>query len=482
MAPKRNDPCYCGSGKKYKHCHLPLDRKRESEARSEQAVDSFTGSAPPLPVPPLLRDASPEPGRGEEQEAEEVDPEVERLNQLFEEFQAADYEEKIAILQRSIEEKALDGGLAFEFFNTLHPLMVERGEREEFDELVAALRASQPDVYAEENHWFWSWEVHNALVLEDDEALERATDQLIQNGGQDLDQFYPVLRCLLYHDRREELLAAMNKHQPEPTPGKYFPNVEYELNQKLSDVMVMDYLERHDRDDVLRDENFEALCAKVERYVEDLLRDGLADFLSRASGRVSDSYALADFLFRPKPKRGEWIEGIDEDEEEAEDPAAVALRNLGSEFLHYAHEVESVPFTKAELARRNLVLYVLERDRGELEERRSMWDAPKSKRKADRSTSFTNVLLPDHATLDRYLTRFFGFLSMGTYEGAAFFELIPTWSRFLQAKGLVAEEEAHAALRSMQALSQSMVQLMEKFDTDPVLAANMGAWRENAGT
>ncbi len=25
--PKRNDPCWCGSGKKYKHCHMKLDRK-----------------------------------------------------------------------------------------------------------------------------------------------------------------------------------------------------------------------------------------------------------------------------------------------------------------------------------------------------------------------------------------------------------------------------------------------------------------------
>src|SRR5208337_2361750 len=25
--PGRNDPCYCGSGKKYKRCHLPIDEQ-----------------------------------------------------------------------------------------------------------------------------------------------------------------------------------------------------------------------------------------------------------------------------------------------------------------------------------------------------------------------------------------------------------------------------------------------------------------------
>lgn len=36
--PGRNDPCYCGSGKKYKQCHLPLDLAAEQQAR--QWVDA----------------------------------------------------------------------------------------------------------------------------------------------------------------------------------------------------------------------------------------------------------------------------------------------------------------------------------------------------------------------------------------------------------------------------------------------------------
>ncbi len=32
--PGRNDPCYCGSGKKYKHCHEPLDRAAQAEAHA----------------------------------------------------------------------------------------------------------------------------------------------------------------------------------------------------------------------------------------------------------------------------------------------------------------------------------------------------------------------------------------------------------------------------------------------------------------
>jgi len=27
--PGRNDPCWCGSGKKYKRCHLPADKQQD---------------------------------------------------------------------------------------------------------------------------------------------------------------------------------------------------------------------------------------------------------------------------------------------------------------------------------------------------------------------------------------------------------------------------------------------------------------------
>ena len=38
----RNDPCPCGSGKKYKHCHGPIDAARETEQRQlKQAQDTL---------------------------------------------------------------------------------------------------------------------------------------------------------------------------------------------------------------------------------------------------------------------------------------------------------------------------------------------------------------------------------------------------------------------------------------------------------
>ena len=44
--PGRNEPCHCGSGKKYKHCHLAEDEEADRIARAQQA------SAAPPTAPP----------------------------------------------------------------------------------------------------------------------------------------------------------------------------------------------------------------------------------------------------------------------------------------------------------------------------------------------------------------------------------------------------------------------------------------------
>lgn len=41
----RNDPCHCGSGKKYKHCHWQADRDAEAKALGEAAEERARAAA-----------------------------------------------------------------------------------------------------------------------------------------------------------------------------------------------------------------------------------------------------------------------------------------------------------------------------------------------------------------------------------------------------------------------------------------------------
>ena len=51
--PGRNEPCRCGSGKKYKHCCLARDEKKDAAARAKaaKAAEAPAASAEETPKP-----------------------------------------------------------------------------------------------------------------------------------------------------------------------------------------------------------------------------------------------------------------------------------------------------------------------------------------------------------------------------------------------------------------------------------------------
>jgi hypothetical protein len=53
--PGRNEPCHCGSGRKYKHCCLEKDDAQAAAARAKAAAEAATPSteaASSVPTPP----------------------------------------------------------------------------------------------------------------------------------------------------------------------------------------------------------------------------------------------------------------------------------------------------------------------------------------------------------------------------------------------------------------------------------------------
>lgn len=47
----RNDPCHCGSGKKYKQCHLVADEAASREERAKAAESAPAPEAAATPAP-----------------------------------------------------------------------------------------------------------------------------------------------------------------------------------------------------------------------------------------------------------------------------------------------------------------------------------------------------------------------------------------------------------------------------------------------
>jgi len=63
--PGRNDPCHCGSGKKYKACHLTKDEAAARAARAKEAAkEKPAESVPEKTAPPPPRHSTRQPWKG----------------------------------------------------------------------------------------------------------------------------------------------------------------------------------------------------------------------------------------------------------------------------------------------------------------------------------------------------------------------------------------------------------------------------------
>src|SRR5262245_56347661 len=117
----RNDPCHCGSGKKYKKCCL----EKDEEARRKEA-------APPTPKPfQMTKSATP---NHEERPEPPPDPYIEAWNARYEEFETGDYEARVALFNRTLDEvELMDAEMAFEMLEQLFRQAAERDDRDRYD-------------------------------------------------------------------------------------------------------------------------------------------------------------------------------------------------------------------------------------------------------------------------------------------------------------------------------------------------------------
>ena len=135
--PGRNDPCWCGSGKKFKNCHLRPDE------------DAARAAAPVAPTPPeqsIVPAPRPEPPKPPEPTPEERAEQAE-----WERFEQADPAGKIAFFLERLESRRLDKDDAFEAYLQIREALEPPRDaiaRTRLSELIARLRRDAPEVYA----------------------------------------------------------------------------------------------------------------------------------------------------------------------------------------------------------------------------------------------------------------------------------------------------------------------------------------------
>lgn len=458
----RNDPCPCGSGKKYKKCCLAKDRaaraQRVTAEKSLQIPAEAEVPADFFEPEPILKhipegDLSPTP---------EVDPLLERINAFWKRFMDAPYEKQWVMTTKMLAEEPelCDGEMVFEITNTLFAPAVAAAETERFKQLLDQLEEIVPEAYNEELSYILEWRTQIALIEGDEAGLERYFYEFSPLAGDQLDTYYRIINALTYHGKLEILYEGMRQARScVAGGGDLVPWAYGEFTEKLGDLEVLQLL---NQDPALRpdDPTLEQRFAEYELTIE---HDIFSTILDYRTGRQTPSWTIADIRI-PKGKK--------------KHPAQDRYACLLAAFTHYACHVEGVSLTKAEMARDELDRYLIQRRQGELDETGDDYGR-RSKRRRKRKTKHgvtQHPLCPDAQTLDKYMAQLMGFMSFQYYKAFALFELIPTWLRFLTKYDILDEENEQQTVQALSYLKGYLIQIADNHLSDPAVKENLMEW------
>jgi SEC-C motif len=448
----RNDPCHCGSGKKYKKCCL----ENEEEARRKEA-------APP-----------PTPNHNKAS-----DPHLEAWNARYEEFEASDYEARIALFKRTLDDiELMDGEMAFEMLSGLFAQAAERDERDRYDLLIESLRERLPEVYKNEAHFLLENRILNALVMRRPEAVRTLALELAELAGDHIDRWNLMESQLAYHGYLDTLVEAMRLAWPEVRASNgIVPWGIDEFNERALQYETLNYVAKTPKpkgDDP-------ALLERLRFFAgEGLNADRTRVIVGYLSGQTERQWVMDDFKLAPPKRRSrdDWDgEAGEEEVKEARTPdsAKINLYDLTLQFVNYAHRIEGVAWTKANLASDEIFNFIVRRHAGDLEYRESMFDSMlrsvgQKRGPIKKFGRYEHLLCPDRERLDTFLAGKLQLLNHQPHKVAATMELIPAWMRFLETQRLL---DAVLRKETLEILKPLAGDLLKPFDTlrssDPTL-------------
>jgi hypothetical protein len=444
----RNEPCWCGSGKKYKHCHRKQDQQAAAApppvaapAAMESTASDFTRPAPYVPPLPPERSAA------------DLALEVE-----WDHFRQADVDGKVAMFLEKLDNRSLEAEDSFEMILAIRDesdVKHNAEARVRCAALLDRLRRELPEVYQQDQHFYLEDLIEDAIADQHWAALPDLFNELAALLPGKIDEFFRVVYAALYHGQAAPVLAALQAawSAVADTPAITSYGID-EYGSLIMQLLLYEYVERAAARDA--DSTFMVSLSAYGTPITVWFERALHHLTAPAP----TAWQAADF--------GEAVDA---------EQWAINVEGLWFDFMADQRRQAAVPYSKSHLARKEL-LHALHQQFAQPATPGKRAKG-KTRRKVAPAVPPVSPLIPRFKTLDHELGQQFSIFGSRPYHAGAPLELLPAYLHFIARLGLIHPSELDEALAELRPLTANIGQTLTSYGGDVHLAqAVEAAWSE----
>ena len=435
----RNDPCPCGSGKKYKYCCLP----EEEENRGGRIVRN-----------------------GEK--AEKLNYDSGNSGDTWQEqlgkFEKMELGDKFDFFYDKYEDPdEVNGDFALETLDGLLLQSSREGKWEEYLALDEKIRRNREDLVETYPYWLSRGRMLS-LIWSNRELEDRDLEKLFQNYVEDPDVLSPAFWALVFRASAPKLVGYFRIfHSKIEKNDRLMPSAIDEFIDLGIELEIYSYLSeggRYDPSGVSPEE----IIDKIDRYYEGLHRKQLRDMIQVLGGEKTNEWSPADFT----PRSLSDSERPEEDRYDEDN-----FFSLVDEFHRFLHEEGGLSWCRGRIVRDQITRYLLGRIDGKLEIKPNI--------RGESSEIIPEILLPDSETFEKFLNDFLHFLNPDYYEAATPYLYINSWLKFLLEKSLIEKTHLQTVINDLESLKTDYEDFYREKCPDPEILEAFQNWPDTTG-
>ncbi len=428
----RNDPCHCGSGKKYKKCCLLKERAQElEEARARKARKLEEARAR------KARELEEEKVRKEYMESyrdssSKIKEEVELFG--WDLFQKSSFEEKIAIFEKELEKV-----IPFELLEIIYQEAWRNDKTGRFKECLRFLQINKPKSYQEYEIYYSFWLLEIAIANQDYTQIPNLLEVYYNQPDKNIDKFNQVIDLLMYSGQIAELSTLMIHIVPQIESS--FNIIPQGIDEFFGILCMLKIIEFINRKATSEDE-MKKLIIQFEKLEINFKEENLKQTILRLAGNIQTEWKSEEFDLIITNKKRNRI-----------------FFTLSLDFMRYLNTNYHIHLAKGELARQGML---------------QCWINQKkfTKKKGEAST-----LYPREREFDKSLAPYAEYLAPRPSRLAAVVETIPFLILFLTENGLIHRYHIKTVLSEFERLKNNSIKYLQNLSIGLYYISNINnAW------